>query len=114
MSKLTMTSGMSAMASASSKYAWAPQGLQGKETDEFFSQLPRACVPEKGTEGEEWRRQQLLTQQPPYDTNYMDCDQLTAQEVEWFKKFDKSRMREAFDVGLQNLGRQRHAVARFV
>jgi len=97
-SMLNVASGLQALALGSTAYAWEPQGLKADEVAEFFAVLPRACVPAIGTEGEEWRRQQLLLQQPPHDTDYTQCDQLTGSELEWFKKFDSTRMREAFDV----------------
>eukprot|EP00049_Salpingoeca_infusionum_P026381 m.25442 g.25442 ORF g.25442 m.25442 type:complete len:610 (+) comp8714_c0_seq2:44-1873(+) len=81
------------------KYAWAPVGAPQDLVEAYFQAIPKACVPAIGTPGEQWRKKQLIAQCPPYDTNWESCDQLTAKEIEWFKKFDQLRLREAFDIG---------------
>ncbi|EDQ93053.1 uncharacterized protein MONBRDRAFT_22420 [Monosiga brevicollis MX1] len=81
------------------KYAWVPMGLEISLIEAYFRALPTECVPALGTPGEIWRRRQLLVQNPAYDTDWHQCDQLTDKEMTQFRKFDKIRLKEAFDVG---------------
>eukprot|EP00043_Microstomoeca_roanoka_P017212 m.179044 g.179044 ORF g.179044 m.179044 type:complete len:632 (-) comp16599_c0_seq7:1004-2899(-) len=87
------------MAKLFQKYAWVPSGIDADTVEAYFKLLPKQFVPIKGSKGEEWRKRQLFLQNAPYDTDWEKCDQLTRSELEWFKKFDRVRMREAFDIG---------------
>lgn len=41
----------------------------------------------------------FVLQSPPHDTDWEFCDQLTALELNRFRKIDRQRLREALDIG---------------
>lgn len=87
------------LAKMKQKYAWTPMGLNAEEIEAYFRSIPAINRPIIGTEGELFRRKQHWLQTPPHDMNWELCDQLTGRELEAIRKFDRARMREAFDIG---------------
>ena len=80
-------------------YSWTPSGCDEKTGKEYFSKIPKECVPVVGSEGEIWRHQQLLLQLPPHDTHADKCSGLTAGELKAHAKLDDIRLTTSFDVG---------------
>eukprot|EP00037_Helgoeca_nana_P025522 m.280818 g.280818 ORF g.280818 m.280818 type:complete len:851 (-) comp26976_c1_seq11:121-2673(-) len=80
-------------------YTWSPSGCDLKLVESYFGSIAVEYVPRIGTEGELWRREQILLQLPAYDTDVDKSNVPGPNHGVEMKKLDEVRLRAAFDVG---------------
>ncbi|CAI4227120.1 unnamed protein product [Auanema sp. JU1783] len=81
------------------EYAWWPSGLKPDMVHLYFSCLPEDKVPYVGSVGEKWRARQLRHQMPAQDSDGRYCAELTKEEQEELRVFDRARKSECIGVG---------------
>lgn len=82
------------------EYAWVPPGLTPKQVQTYFARLPENRVPYIDSEGEKWRCQQQLQQNPPQDGKARYCTGLSIDEERELEMFATQRNQRSFGRGI--------------
>lgn len=82
------------------EYAWVPAGIKPNMVHEYFRCLPEKKVPYAGSAGEKWRLRQTRYQLPPQDSDARYCEDLSAEEADNLRMFERTRRTEYLGSGV--------------
>uniref|UniRef100_A0A8R1I1U0 Uncharacterized protein n=1 Tax=Caenorhabditis japonica TaxID=281687 RepID=A0A8R1I1U0_CAEJA len=82
------------------EYAWVPSGLKPNMVHAYFASLPENKVPFVGSAGEKWRQRQSRYQLPPQDSDVRYCEDLSAEEADTLRMFERTRKTECLGSGV--------------
>lgn len=80
-------------------FLWVPSGVTKEVADKYMASLPEDKAPIKESDGEVYRRKQMMTQLPAHDNDERFCDALTDEEKERMRDFLQHRNEKAVGIG---------------
>ncbi|CAI5449083.1 unnamed protein product [Caenorhabditis angaria] len=82
------------------EYAWVPSGVKPDMVHAYFARLPENKIPYVGSVGEKWRQRQLRAQLPPQDSDVRYCENLSTEEADELRMFERGRKTECLGRGI--------------